>query len=217
MNLIKKFRKPYLAIFLSISILSTSLTSCSSDSLNEDVALQNDSNYLKRETQDISFKVKFLEYETLKNLALEVNQIQRSSLSDNEKEVKIKETLEPMILNGKEIHQEILNQVDLNDPRFELSQYDIDQIISMDDLELAQLSFVYSSANVSAEWDRDTVMSCIGVALGLDAIHSLIQNTAQLATAQGAVKVLKLLAKRYLGWLGVAAAVYSFGDCMDAW
>lgn len=217
MNLIKKIRKPYLAIFLSMSILSTSLTSCSNDNLNEDVALQNDSNYLKRQTQDSSFKVKFLEYETLKNLALGVNEIQNSNLSDNEKEILIKETLEPMILNGKEIHQEILNQVDLKDPRFELSQDDIDQITSMDDLELAQLSFVYSSANVSAEWDTDTVMNCLGAALGISEIYGLIQNTAQLATAQGAVRVLKLLARRYIGWVGVAVAVYSFGNCMDAW
>lgn len=217
MNLIKNFRKPYLAIFFSISILSTSLTSCSNESINEDVPLENKNDYMSRESKDISFKVNFLDYQTLKHLAIEVNQIESSDLSDNEKETQIKETLKPMILNGKDIHQEILNQVNLNDPKLDLTQDDITQIKNMDDKELAQLSFVYGTSHARVDWNTDTVMNCLGAALGIHEIYGLIQNTAQLATAQGAVRVLKLLARRYIGWIGVGVAVYSFGNCMEAW
>ena len=60
-------------------------------------------------------------------------------------------------------------------------------------------------------------MNCLGAALGLHEIYGVIQNIAQLGTAQGAVRVLKLLGRRYLGWIGVAVAVYSFGNCMETW
>lgn len=88
----------------------------------------------------------------------------------------------------------------------------------MDDRELAQLSFIYSATTAyKLSPHQAHVVSCIGAALGINEVIGLISNTAALATAQGTLQILKFLAKRYLGWLGVAVAVYSFGNCMGGW
>ena len=84
----------------------------------------------------------------------------------------------------------------------------------MDEKELAQLSLIVSSAYGKANANYDMVMNCLGAALGINEIYGLIQNTAQLATATGTMQVVKLIIRRYVGWIGVALAVYSFSNCM---
>src|SRR5690625_394401 len=53
MNLIKKNIKLYLATFLSISILSASLISCSSDDLNDDKNLKQNNEFLEKSSNKV--------------------------------------------------------------------------------------------------------------------------------------------------------------------
>lgn len=206
MTILNKLRKPYLAILYTFTIFIPTLSSCSSD--NETV---NESN----------LSTKGLEYSQLKNIAIQVNNLQqRNALNRNSEattEAEMELILQPLVENGRQIHSEIISQVDLFNPEFGLTQDDIHEINRLDDKELAQLSFTFSTLQARAQWDTDIVMNCLGAALGLHEIYGVIQNIAQLGTAQGAVRVLKLLGRRYLGWIGVAVAVYSFGNCMETW
>ena len=214
MNILNKLRKPHLVILLTLIIFIPTLSSCVSD------------NEIVNET---NLSTKGLNYNQLKDIVIQVNNLQkrnilnRSSVADTEAEMEI--ILQPLVENGRQIYNDIISKVDLFNPEFGLTQDDINEINNPDDKELAQLALIYSALQVRdqldmqarIQWDTDTVMNCLGAALGIHEIYGLIQNTAQLATAQGAIRVLKLLVRRYIGWVGVAVAVYSFGNCMEAW
>lgn len=63
----------------------------------------------------------------------------------------------------------------------------------------------------------DVIIDCISAALGIVEIAALIENTAALFTVEGALAALKLIGKRYVGWIALGFAVYSFGECMEYW
>lgn len=57
---------------------------------------------------------------------------------------------------------------------------------------------------------------CLGSAFGLgrDGFSAYINGTKQLMTARAGLAIAKALAKRTLGMIGVAIAVYEYYDCM---
>jgi len=122
-----------------------------------------------------------------------------------------------MVANGRAIYARILENVRLDDPQFELTTQEIEAIQNMSDPHMAEISLIMGIAYSPSGWDQDTVLNCLSAALGIYEIANLIENTRQLMTAQGTIRVIKLIGRRYLGWLGVMLAIHSFGDCMEAW
>ncbi len=178
---------------------------------------------------DLSDKV--LKIEEIANLAIRINEIHDEAnlhkISGSEKERMIREELQVLVDNGKTLYNETMNHLESN-AYAGLSDEDRVQLTSINEQNLAEFSvimsfaynydaFIDESNKSSNDWELDRVMSCLGAALGLSEISTIISNTAQLTTVQGTTQLLKLVGKRYLGWLGVAVGVYSFGKCMDAW
>lgn len=76
----------------------------------------------------------------------------------------------PLVLKGKEIHNEILGKIKNTDEWESLSYEDKDLIINFTDDSYATLALVYSytaNANSSLAKPNPQIMSCIGVALGV--------------------------------------------------
>lgn len=124
----------------------------------------------------------------------------------------------PLVLKGKEIHNEILGKIKNTDEWESLSYEDKDLIINFTDDSYATLALVYSytaNANSSLAKPNPQIMSCIGVALGVVPLYDLVLNTAALGTVQTAIGALKLIGRRYLGWIGVAVMIWEFGSCMN--
>lgn len=193
--------------FSIIAIITTLLnTSCSKEEIS------NPENF------DLSSKV--LKFEEIEKIAVEVSGIQNrlstSRVDEATAEAEIREAMLPLIENGQTLHNVIINQIDFSDPSLELTVDEINHIDNMSEQELAQLSLIFSTAynNKIAGADIDMVMNCLGAALGINEVYGLINNTAQLATVEGTKKLVKLIIRRYVGWIGVAVAVYSFSNCM---
>ncbi len=65
-------------------------------------------------------------------------------------------------------------------------------------------------------WEE--VGGCIASSFGIPAaVKKMIANTAVLATAEGLLTILKLLVKRYAGWIGLGWAIYEFTECLEVW
>ena len=203
MNVLKTLRKPFLAIIIVVP----SLTSCSYE----------DSQQIEK-TIDLSEKV--LTSDELNSITLNINTFKINSLIskslsvNNEEEMRI--ILEPLVENGRSLHNEIISQIDFYDPQYELTQEDIDEIQNLNDEQLAQLSFVMSTTYsnvVSYGAPNPTVRACLAVAVGIAGLSDLIANTAALGTAETTIAALRLIGRRYLGWIGVGLMVYDFMDC----
>ena len=121
----------------------------------------------------------------------------------------LEEFLEPLVESGVMIQEAMLSSGSLTEEEEEIAR-------NATEVELAQLSLALSASQDSRnEWNTDRVISCISVALGIRAMAEIAANIARFVTVEGAVKALKLIGKRYLGWIGIA--VCSFGECIDVW
>lgn len=150
----------------------------------------------------------------------------------NSQEDEFEEALQPALVEAKNYFYSIgLTQNDLSEALegqgeenlilaaailTELNINDL-AILNSNERELSlffDFTYAQSDAQSTPQWNRDRVINCISAALGVNELIGLVSNTAQLATAQGVKQVIKLIARRYIGWIGVALAVYSFGNCM---
>jgi threonine/homoserine/homoserine lactone efflux protein len=68
---------------------------------------------------------------------------------------------------------------------------------------------LYSSINL-----EDAIHDCVGLALGVAGISSLIRNIATGPTIGSAIGILKWVGKRYLSYIGIAWMVWDFTSCM---
>lgn len=164
---------------------------------------------------------KVLTFDELSLIANEIEQLKTNyslksfDFATSEEEIMI--DLQPLVLNGKQLHDEIMDFIDSSDDNFGLTPGEISSLQDLHDQQLAELAYDLSIVYSDSNWDTAQVMACIGTALGIDAIHTIITNSTQLATNQGTTQLLKVLAKRYLGWVGLGVAIYSFGVCMNIW
>jgi hypothetical protein len=94
-----------------------------------------------------------------------------------------------------------------------LSEIERQQITNFDDAQLAALSFTIHTQAYSVDWAE--VRSCASAALGIAGINELYVNTLALGTVETTMGALKLLGRRYLGWIGIALMVYDFQDCLS--
>ncbi len=121
-------------------------------------------------------------------------------------ENKVKKHFELFTDNGKYLHSEILkliNETEGVDKEDELSVFEKDKFENLNDIEFTQLSFMLSAEEYATSYgvDMSKIVSCVGIALGLDSIYELYQNTRELAnfgevvTSKEAKKLAKLLIK----------------------
>ncbi|SEG00747.1 hypothetical protein [Algoriphagus boritolerans] len=131
-------------------------------------------------------------------------------------EPEIEGVLNPLVENGRDIHQQLLNQINTSPVWNTLSEEDKQSIICLSDQELAELSFIISVTNqitsTTADWDR--IRSCASGALGIGVVNELVKNTAALASAEVAAEILVLVGKRTLGWVALGLVIWDFYDCV---
>jgi len=60
------------------------------------------------------------------------------------------------------------------------------------------------------------IRNCVSTALGIGAIRDLVMNTAALGTVETTMAAIRLIGRRYIGWIGVAWMVMDFVDCMNS-
>lgn len=79
------------------------------------------------------------------------------------------------------------------------------------------VSSLYSSLGTQAYADVQadpTVGGCIGEAAGITVLTKAIQGGLKSLGKQGALKLIKKVASKYLGWVGAAVMVIEFSECM---
>jgi hypothetical protein len=196
-----KFNSKTLLFFMALLL---TLNSCIKEELNED--------------RTLNLADKVLTLEEIFLVAKEIQSLMDSSMLKSTNNLNYQEEMriimQPLVDNGREIYEEIISNVNLLN--FGFTETEINSIVNMDDTHLAELSLTMSAVHARVI-GTDQVIGCIAAALGINELHNIITNTTQLITAKGATQLLKVIAKRYLGWIGVGVAVYSFGVCIDVW
>ncbi|NPA43570.1 MAG: hypothetical protein GXO27_06060 [Chlorobi bacterium] len=183
----------------------------------------------KQKVSDDSFTITTqpLTMQEIEDIAAQLSAQNRTLQTQNEDS--IRRILLPLIETGRSYYNEILSQIDLNDPSLNLTQEEREAIQNMTEDQLGLLGFVYSVSHICNEIsnnndenrtsyraiDKNTILNCLSAALGISDIIAIVENTAALATVDGAIAVLKLIGKRYLGYLGLAVAVVSFVECVS--
>ncbi len=144
---------------------------------------------------------------------------------------------------GKQYHQWMLSLIKPYDWNL-LSNSDKNAILNFTDPQFAALAIYYegvaygilppnyystpmqnSNSNIiemnriSPQYviDPNAIQDCLSFATGYSAIREVL-NLSSLNAAvisQSAVKILKTVGRRYLGWIGVALMVADFYDCMS--
>lgn len=129
-----------------------------------------------------------------------------------ENEMKI--ILQPLIENGELIHNSMINEIDSTIEFQNLTFVEQQNLINLTDEQLVELSFIvnFQSQYQGVDWDR--ARSCASFALGISGIRSLYTNTLALGTVETMIGALKLIGKRYLGYIGIALMMYDFTNCV---
>ena len=143
-------------------------------------------------------------------------------------EEEIRKIINPLVQNGRQIHSEIISKVQSSSEWFLLTDYERNAILNITDDQAGVLSLIYSTVDLS-DWQFDplkpmlmdigimdigTIRSCLSAALGIPYLHYLIiENPRALLSVKGALKALKLVGARYLGYFGLALAAWDFVDC----
>lgn len=135
--------------------------------------------------------------------------------------------IDPFITVGEEIRNNLIKKIETNDFPDDVisSREDIQFILQADSVQLATLGFTYSALSLAVE-ENETgvdkseititlVGECLFQTTGIPAIKAIVSSTKALMTKQAAVKLFKILAKRYIGgYLSLAWAVIDFLDCL---
>lgn len=120
--------------------------------------------------------------------------------------------LEPLVIDGENLRNQIVSQVSLEDSEF---------FEKLSEEELAALSFVCHSIDdiyngeseeATQSIDAGKVVSCLGVATGISAIADI--SVVGIINAKTVKRLLFSICKRYVGYIGIAIMVYDFYDCM---
>ncbi len=128
------------------------------------------------------------------------------------------EFLKPMIESSKELFatyevtdsdiKEVFG--DSNDPRVVV----VSLAILYAESEKGNVSVDFSALFGSSVYAQGGVWECAGQALGFYAIAEIFAGQVSNSAILGAFKK---VAARTLGWVGLALAIYEFGDCMGYW
>lgn len=173
--------------------------------------------------EEQGFDFETLSIEQVYEVSNQINLIEKSAISTLSEE-KLKKMLEPFILNGKAIYESI-KKADEVDKFISSGEFDNS---NLDDSFYAQLSFTYAvltheldntndsqTNKISVTQNSSSLLSCLAVALGYEAIKNL--GISGLMTARGAVAILKAVGRRYFfGYIGTAYMIYEFDKCINA-
>ena len=149
-------------------------------------------------------------------------QLDNGTITEAQAEQRMQQIVTPLRDSGRRIRDAVLSSMEPNG-EYDMTSSEIDE---MSDLDMVAISLIFSGLNQSHElnedlpvsqgWTTDQIVGCISSALGITAVAQIISSTSSLGavTTQGAIKIFKVVAKRYLGWIGVAFAAYQFVDCL---
>ena len=200
----------FLLIYLTLTLISCSKLEMESPKLDLRSKLMSKDKF-DAITQNVSRIVK-------RNAELSLSIRKMSSLTPstklmnfNENELEI--ALRPLVETGEVIHFEMIRYLQESGELSNLSEIERQQITNFDDAQLAALSFTIHTQAYSVDWAE--VRSCASAALGIAGINELYVNTLALGTVETTMGALKLLGRRYLGWIGIALMVYDFQDCLS--
>ncbi len=202
MNRIKK-----ISIFLLIAtiISSSLLISCSND--------ENTSN--NSDKLDLSKKV--LKFDEIKLISQKVSKYQKEIITKRidarTAEEEMQELLEPLVENGEDLHSEMITFLQENGEFDNMTLEEQNELMNLDEQQLAELSFVMSNAYDARISIDPRIRACLSAAIGVTAIYDLISNTAALGTVETTIGALRLIGRRYLGWVGVGLMIMDFADC----
>lgn len=148
-----------------------------------------------------------------------------AEISDIEVEPIIRPIVSPLIETGKQIHADMIQQLAGTYEWQVLTEEEKNVILNFDDKQMSELALLFTQQpNIAIDGvstlprraaSDDRILSCASAALGIEEAYAIFENTRALMTAKGAVRILKLVGRRYLGWVGVALAVVSFVDCVS--
>ena len=171
-----------------------------------------------------SIKTKPLSFDIVENISIKLKGNKPFMSVDIEKnknnEAEIKNSVAPLIHNGKEIHNELLLNLKSSQEWNGLTNKEKETLINFSDVQLAELSLIFielqNNITLREEDDWTEVRSCLSGALGLGELYYLlVQNPRALATARGTLSLLKHIGGRYLGYIGLGLAIYDFVDCIS--
>lgn len=121
--------------------------------------------------------------------------------------------LEPLVIDGENLRNQIVSQVSLEDSEF---------FEKLSEEELAALSFVIHSLDeISIREEQESTQSidfgrfasCFGVATGYSLVKDL--SVTGLINARTVKQLLLCFAKRYVGYIGLVVVVYEFYNCYN--
>lgn len=133
-------------------------------------------------------------------------------------ETQVAEVLAPFIEEGKFVRQQIIADIRDNPSDYSLDAEAV--LTQMQDEHLAELGFIVSDFNnrqAVANIKIPKWLDCFGSVFGLgkDGIKAYINGTKSLMTAQTAWAIVRSFAKRTLGIIGAAWAMYDYYHCMN--
>jgi hypothetical protein len=189
---------------------------------------------------DLSLNIKPLHPKQIHSIAMKlqkkINKIKESSkyrtnesFSTEEDIILTKEIQEisniisPLVQNGRQIYNELISQLINRNEWHYLTEEDRSSILNFNsEAQFTDLALIYSTTefdtNLNLEAmrvDAGVIKDCVSFAIGIDAISSLISNTAALKTVSGAIQILKIVGKRYLNYVGIVWMIWDFSDCIS--
>lgn len=131
--------------------------------------------------------------------------------------------IKPLVQNGQQIYNELVSQLMNSYEWSYLSEEDKSTILNFNsESQFTDLALIYATTefdtNLNLEVvkiDVNVIKDCVSMTIGIDAISSLIKNTAALKTVSGAIQILKIVGKRYLSYIGIAWMIWDFTDCIS--
>lgn len=171
------------------------------------------------EESDLELTTPFISFSQVQEIASELFDSEGAIYSEDE--IEISEKLSPLIENGRALHQELLDKVAESEEWNTLSEEEKDSIINFSNDQHVVLSLIYFLDNPNLEYeaneagiDAGVIKDCVSFALGVRGIQEIIQNTKSLITVKDTIKVLKIIGRRYLGFVGLAWMIWDFMDCV---
>ena len=214
MYILKNLRKPYFAIFLASLML---FVSCNGEELIQDNEFESFTNVeYSKMLIDLKGDIDSVISESKpKGIALEDYKIKllngEFSLSKSQ-DTRILELSDKLNRYGKYLAQKNNVQIDINDTSASLA---LGGLYSPEDnLDTKYVKFkTIEGNNLQAKIDNPW-LKCAAIAIGADALWALGGSSASAWTAAAMTRAFTAVAKRFLGPIGVAIAVVSFGVCM---
>lgn len=220
---IKKFGKGMIAIFAIKLLLfggAFIIQSCQTESIEDtqsieqELALSKFESLVRTSTPKIQSMV-----ERQQSFSTSKSTFSREVQQQNEAEMI--ESLNPLVEGTKElllafeIEAKDLEEVfgNENDPRLVIAGL---ALLSMGNEDNNQTAINFSNIFVQSTYAQSGIGNCVLEALGVNAAVDAFKGGIKKLGKKGAFKLLKKVAGRALGPIGVALAIIDFADCMGA-